>query len=105
MQPVNKIKKFEAKIKSPMGPIKVHVELTMYTETEFGGTAKLMGLTIPYENGKVNGSSYQFGIQVKLPFGVLPVEVDANLAADGTVTGLAHAPNHKPMKIEGAQVQ
>lgn len=105
MQTVIETKKFEAKIKSPVGPIKAHVELTMYSEIEFSGTAKLMGFTIPYENGKVNGNNYQFGIQVKLPFGALPVEVDANLAADGTVTGLVHAPNHKPMKIEGAQVQ
>uniref|UniRef100_UPI0006D27AC7 hypothetical protein n=1 Tax=Clostridium sp. NkU-1 TaxID=1095009 RepID=UPI0006D27AC7 len=88
-----------------MGPIKVHVELEMDSETEFIGTAKLMGLTIPYKNGKINGDNYQFAITVKLPFGELPVEVDANLAADGTITGFAHAPNHKPMEIEGVQVQ
>lgn len=105
MQPVSKAKKFEATIKSPMGPILVYVELEVYSETEFSGTAKLMGSTIPCENGKVNGSSYQFGVQVKLPFGVLPVEIDANLADDGTLTGFANAPKHKPMKIEGVQVQ
>ncbi len=105
MQTVIETKKFEAKIKSPMGPIKAYVELSMYSETAFGGTAKLLGLTVPYENGKVNGSNYQLGVQVKLPFGELPVDVDINLAADGTITGWAYAPKHKPMKIEGAQVK
>lgn len=95
---------FEVKIKSPVGWVKAHVGLEMDTENSFHGTAKLMGLNVPYEKGRTDGSHYRFDIAVKLPFGELPVSIRADLHEDGSVTGFADAPKHKPMKIEGAKI-
>lgn len=37
----------------------------------------------------------------KLPFGVLRVEIAADVAEDGAVTGVANAPRHRPMTLRG----
>ena len=48
-----------------------------------------------------SGSHFHFTASPKLPFGVLRVEINADVAEDGTVTGIANAPRHRPMEIKG----
>ena len=89
----------EAQIKSPMGWVKVQVSLTLLSDTAFSGRAKLMGFTVDLTECEKSGSHFHF--TAKLPFGVLRVEINADVAEDGTVTGIANAPRHRPMEIKG----
>ncbi len=92
---------FEVQIKSPMGWIKVQGDLNLQSETEFSGQAKLLGFTVPLTDCEKAGAHFQFVASPKLPFGVLRVEIGADVAEDGTITGIANAPRHKPMAIKG----
>ena len=92
---------FEVQIKSPMGWIKVQGDLNLQSETEFSGYAKLMGFTVTLTDCEKNGSHFRFAASPKLPFGVLRVEIEADVTEDGTITGIANAPRHKPMEIKG----
>lgn len=94
----------EVELKSPMGWIKVQAFLNILSETAFAGTAKLMGFTVELTDCEKNGSQFRFAASPKLPFGVLRVEIEAEIAEDGTVTGVANAPRHKPMEIKGQVV-
>lgn len=91
----------EAQIKSPMGWIKVQVSLTLLSDTSFSGHAKLLGSTVELTDCEKNGSHFHFTASPKLPFGVLRVEADTDMAEDGSLTGVARAPRHKPMEIKG----
>ena len=92
---------FEVQIKSPMGWIKVQGTVTLQSETELSGQAKLLGFTVPLTDCMKEGSHLTFVASPKLPFGVLRVEITADVSDDGTVTGIANAPRHKPMEIKG----
>lgn len=94
----------EVELKSPMGWIKVQALLKITSETEFSGNAKLMGFTVELTDCVRSGSHFNFVASPKLPFGVLRVEIEADIAEDGTVTGVANAPRHKPMEIKGQVV-
>lgn len=94
----------EVELKSPMGWIKVQALLKIASETEFSGNAKLMGFTVELTDCAKSGSHFSFVASPKLPFGVLRVEIEADIAEDGTVTGVANAPRHKPMEIKGQVV-
>lgn len=94
----------EVELKSPMGWIKVQALLNILSETTFTGNAKLMGFTVELTDCEKNGSQFRFVASPKLPFGVLRVEIEAEIAEDGTVTGVANAPRHKPMEIKGQVV-
>ena len=91
----------EAQIKSPMGWVKVQVSLTLLSDTAFSGRAKLMGFTVDLTECEKSGSHFHITASPKLPFGVLRVEINADVAEDGTVTGIANAPRHRPMEIKG----
>ena len=91
----------EAQIKSPMGWVKVMVSLTLLSDTAFTGQAKLMGFTVDLTECEKSGSHFHFTASPKHPFGVLRVEIDADVSADGAVTGIANAPRHRPMEIKG----
>ncbi len=95
---------YDIQLKSPMGWVKIKAELTTDSETTFHGEAKLMGFTVPLTDCAKNGTTYTFKASPKLPFGVLPVEITADIHGDGTVTGVANAPRHKPMEIKGSRV-
>ncbi len=92
---------FEVQIKSPMGWIKVQGSLKMESETTFFGQAKLLGFTVPLTDCTRSGAQFSFAASPKLPFGVLRVEITVDVSDDGTVTGIANAPRHKPMEIKG----
>ncbi len=94
------VKELDVKIKSPMGWIKVYAQINE-SETTFTGEAKLMGFTVELTDCVKNGSHYSFVASPTLPFGVLRVEIEADIAEDGQVTGIANAPRHKPMEITG----
>lgn len=96
-----KKEQYDIELRSPMGWIKVKAGLVVDSETEFRGEVKLLGLTVPMEDCVKNDSTYQFRASPKLPFGVLEVTISADVHADGTVTGIANAPRHKPMEIRG----
>lgn len=96
-------KKIEVKIKSPMGWIKVYADLTE-KETTFTGEARLMGFTVELTDCAKKGNHYSFVASPTLPFGVLRVEIEADIAENGQVTGIANAPRHKPMEIIGQVV-
>lgn len=92
----------DVQIKSPMGWIKVLVDVAMEEDNEhFHGTARLMGYSNDYTGGTTNGHDYVFDISVKLPFGKLDVHIDAAIEADGMITGSAIVPRRKPMEIKG----
>ena len=91
---------YDIQIHSPMGWIKAIATLT----TEGGalsGEAKLLGQTVALSDCAQEGEHYHFTAAPKLPFGVLAVTIDADIAADGTVTGVANAPHHRPMELKG----
>lgn len=92
---------FEVQIKSPMGWIKVQGSLTFQSETVFSGYAKLMGFTVELTDCVKSGSHFSFAASPKLPFGVLRVEIAADVAENGEISGVANAPRHKPMPIKG----
>lgn len=96
---------YDIQLKSPMGWIKVKADLVVDSETEFHGEVKLLGLTVPMVDCVKNAFTYQFKASPKLPFGVLEVTITAEVHADGSVTGIANAPRHKPMEIKGQRVQ
>ena len=94
--------RYDIQLKSPMGWIKIYAELTVTSETAFRGEAKLLGQTVPLTDCVKNGRSYTFKAAPKLPFGVLEVDISADVHDDGSVTGVATAPRHRPMEIRGA---
>ena len=94
---------YELQIHSPMGWIKAYADLTI-NGSELSGSAKLLGQTVELTNCTCEGSHYHFTAAPQLPFGVLEVTIDADIAADGTVTGTANAPHHRPMEIKGSPV-
>ena len=96
---------YDIQLKSPMGWIKVKADLVVDSETEFHGEVKLMGIVVPMTDCVKSTMTYQFKVSPKLPFGVLEVTISADIHADGTVTGIANAPRHKPMEIKGQRIQ
>ena len=95
---------FEVQIKSPMGWVKVDAALHILSEAAFTGQAKLLGFTVDLTDCVLDGSHVRFAASPKLPFGVLRVEIEADIHEDGTVSGIANAPRHKPMEIKGQLV-
>ena len=91
----------EVQIKSPMGWISAQGSITILSETAFSGSVKLMGFTAELTDCARDGAHLCFTASPKLPFGVLRVEIEADVADDGTVTGIVNAPRHKPMEIRG----
>ncbi len=92
---------FDVQIKSPMGWVKVDATIHILSEAAFTGQAKLLGFTVELTDCVLDGSHVRFAASPKLPFGVLRVEIEADVHEDSTVSGLANAPRHKPMKIKG----
>ena len=97
--------RYDIQLKSPMGWIKAIADIFTDSETEFHGEAKLMGIVVPLTDCSKNASTYHFKASPKLPFGVLEVTISVDIHADGSVTGVANAPRHKPMEIKGQRVQ
>ncbi len=95
---------YTIRLHSPMGWIQIKASLWMDSDTEFHGEARLMGITVPLQDCTRNGSTYHFKASPKLPFGVLEVSIAAEIHADGSVSGIANAPRHKPMEIQGQRV-
>ena len=91
----------DVQIKSPMGWIRVEAQVDVQSEAAFQGTAKLLGFTVPLTDCARTGDHVAFAASPKLPFGVLRVEIEADIAEDGSVTGIANAPRHRPMEIKG----
>ncbi len=92
----------EAQIKSPMGWVKVQVSLILLSDTAFFRSRKAYGLhSRPDGMRKKAARIFILRLLLKLPFGVLRVEINADVAEDGTVTGIANAPRHRPMEIKG----
>ena len=95
---------FEVQIKSPMGWVKIDAAIRVESETTFSGQAKLLGFTVKLTDCVLDGDHVHFTASPKLPFGVLRVEIEADVREDGSVTGIANAPRHKPMEIKGQRV-
>ena len=92
---------FEVQIKSPMGWVKVDASIHILSEAAFTGQAKLLGFTVELTDCVLDGAHVRFTASPKLPFGVLRVEIEADIHEDGTVSGIANAPRHRPMEIKG----
>ena len=95
---------FEVQIKSPMGWVKVDASIHILSEVAFTGQAKLLGFTVELTDCVLDGAHVRFAASPKLPFGVLRVEIEADIHEDVTVSGIANAPRHKPMEIKGQLV-
>ena len=95
---------YDIQLKSPMGWIKVKADLVTDSETSFHGEVRLLGLTVPMEDCTRNGAHYRFKASPKLPFGVLEVTISVDVQPDGSVTGVADAPRHRPMAIKGQRL-
>lgn len=98
---MNKQDIYDIQLNSPMGWIKIIAAVTEMLETEFEGSVKLLGLTVPMANCRKDGAVYSFSASPKLPFGVLDVQITAKVGEDGSVTGAATAPRHRPMEVMG----
>lgn len=92
---------FEGEILSPMGWVKILAAITVTGDTAFSGTARLLGFTVELTDCVRGGDHVRFAAAPKLPFGVLRVELEADVAQDGAVTGVANAPRHRPMALRG----
>jgi hypothetical protein len=93
--------KIDMEIKSPMGWVKLKGGLTIDEGTDFHGCVKLMGIEAEMKNCVRNGSDFKAQASPKLPFGILEVSIEVAVAEDGTVSGTAYAPRHKPMELRG----
>jgi hypothetical protein len=91
----------EAQIKSPMGWVKIIADLTIESDTVFSGQAKLLGCSVDLTDCRKDGDHVSFAASPRLPFGVLHVDIEADFASDGSISGIANAPRHKPMEIRG----
>lgn len=94
---------YEIQIHSPMGWIKALADLNVSGES-LSGSAKLLGQTVELTSCTHEGGHYHFVAAPKLPFGVLEVSIDAEITADGAVSGVANAPHHRPMEIKGQKI-
>ena len=47
---------------------------------------------ITFDNGVIDGDSFHFNITMKLPFGIMPLEITGTLQADGTLAGESAMP-------------
>ena len=92
---------FDVQIKSPMGWVKVDATIHILSEAAITGLAKLLGFTTELTVCVLDGSLVRFAASPRLPFGVLRVEIEADIAGDDSVSGIANAPRHKPMEIKG----
>lgn len=92
---------FEGEILSPMGWVKVLANVAVTGDTSFTGAARLLGFTVELTDCVRDGDHVRFAASPKLPFGVLRVELEADVAQDGAVTGVANAPRHRPMTLRG----
>ncbi|NMM99652.1 hypothetical protein G1C96_0230 [Bifidobacterium sp. DSM 109958] len=94
--------RYAVRIDSPVGAIAVPVIICYddATRATFHGKAKVMGRVSRFD-GRRDGALHAFGVSVRLPFGVLDVRLEASVAADGSVTGHAIAPNRRPMVLTG----
>lgn len=92
---------FEGEILSPMGWVKVLANVAVTGDTSFTGTARLLGFTVELTDCVRDGDHVRFAVSPKLPFGVLRVELEADAAQDGAVTGVANTPGHRPMTLRG----
>ena len=92
---------FEGEILSPMGWVKVLANVAVTGDTSFTGSARLLGFTVALTDCVRDGDHVRFAASPRLPFGVLRVEIEADIAPDGSVTGVANAPRHRPMAIQG----
>ena len=91
-----------ATIKSPMGPIKVFVNVDPSDDTRFTGTARLMGKSADFENGMRNGNSFVGDVTLQLPFGKATININVAIDDNGTIKGEATMPHRKPMSITGS---
>lgn len=96
---------YHVQLKSPMGWIKIIAIFQMEDGTHFHGKAKLMGFSNEFSGGVMEGDHLTFDIRVKLPFGPLDVHIEADVAEDGSVSGVGIVPKRKPMEIKGEQVR
>lgn len=96
---------YEIKWKSPMGWVKAEADLTMESDTTFGGEVRLLGNAAPICNGVKTGTKYCFSVALRLPFGKANVTIDVTVQPDGSVTGVAKAEHEKPMEIVGQRLQ
>lgn len=92
---------FEGEILSPMGWVKILANVAVTGDTSFTGTARLLGFTVELTDCVRDGDHVRFAASPKLPFGVLRVELEADVAQDGAVTGVANTPRHRPMTLRG----
>ena len=96
---------YHVQFKSPMGWIKIIAVLEMEDETHFHGQAKLMGFSNAFSGGVRDKDHISFDICVKLPFGMLDVHIEADVAEDGSVSGVGIVPRRKPIEIKGERVR
>lgn len=88
-------------IQTPMGPLKVLVDILWNNETSFSGRAKLLGNTNTFTDGVRTDDRLDFDITVKVPFGKLDIHVNVTIDPEGKIDGVATMPHRKPMKING----
>ena len=79
----------DIQIKSPMGWVKVEATLTLTSETDFSGSARLLGFTVALTDCSRSGSHFRFAAAPKLPFGVLQVSIEADIDETGADQGPA----------------
>lgn len=92
---------YSIQLKSPVGSITIPAIIVYDDSTAFHGKAKVMGRVVAFHDGHRNGTQHIFDIRVALPFGALNVHLNATVDNQGSVSGIATAPNRKPMLLTG----
>lgn len=88
----------EIKVKAPIfGWVKIDTHINVDSESAFHGSGKVMGKTVNFKDGVIEGEDYLFQVTIKS----IVISIKAQLHEDDTITGEAHAAKYRPMKVRG----
>ncbi len=88
----------DIQVKAPIfGWVKIATTIDVDSETSFHGSGKVMGRTVNFNDGVIEGEDYLFQVTIKS----MVIKIRAQLHEDDTITGEAHAPKYRPLKVRG----
>ena len=88
----------DIQVKAPIfGWVKIATTIIVDSDTAFHGSGKVMGRTVNFNDGVIEGEDYLFQVSIKS----MIIKIKAQLHEDDTITGEAHAPKYKPLKVKG----
>ena len=88
----------EIQVKAPIfGWVKIDTIIDVDDEKSFHGSGKVLGRTIGFKDGVIQGDDYLFGVSIKN----IPISITAQMHEDDSITGEGRAAKYKAMKVKG----